>query len=203
MKQTISRSSLAVMLQLTMGLIPTGLTGFVVASATSATAQTASGAAQLELLWRPNAHYQPLIAVADNLPVGFNGSVKFVEDKKPDISLPLSNLGAGQNTIASGNGFLCYITPTNGVKCWGANDKGQLGNGGNANVGKAGATDVKFGSDALTGVFAITAGDSHACAIMRADLSVKCWGANESGQLGNNTEVSSTSAVDVSSLDYS
>ncbi len=73
------------------------------------------------------------------------------------------------------------------VKCWGANNGGQLGLGDNKNRGANAAdmgaalpyVDLGTGRTAL----AIRAGDAHTCALLD-DHNVKCWGANDKGQLG-------------------
>ena len=98
--------------------------------------------------------------------------------------------------IAAGQTFTCaLISDGGGVKCWGGNSDGELGNGtttyGNTAPGDVcdsgtGATCVP-----LTGVGAIFAGFDTACAVMKADWSVRCWGYGTSGQLGDGTGSSS------------
>jgi len=56
-----------------------------------------------------------------------------------------------------------------GVVCWGANDRGQLG-------------DITV-LPTLRGATKIVAGANHTCAMSSGG--VVCWGANESGQIGN------------------
>jgi len=68
---------------------------------------------------------------------------------------------------------------TGGVRCWGANESGQLGDG---------TTQGRFRpaeDDVLTGVKAIVVGEAHSCALMMTG-GVRCWGNNKYGQLFSN-----------------
>ena len=98
-------------------------------------------------------------------------------------------------TIAAGGmQFSCAVTGTGGVKCWGENQTGQLGDG--STTSRMAPVDVVgLGS----GVVSIAAGSSHACALTNRG-GVKCWGNNYSGQLGDGTGVSATKPVEVSGL---
>lgn len=97
--------------------------------------------------------------------------------------------------VAAGSGHTCALLPTGGVKCWGADDLSQLGNGDERPQVLPG--DVVGLTE---GVRAITSGSAYACALMMAG-GVKCWGYNEYGQLGDGTENIRSAPVDVLGLD--
>ena len=96
--------------------------------------------------------------------------------------------------IAAGNSFTCALTGTGGVKCWGFNFDGQVGNG---SFGLA--TLVPNSVSGLSGVVAIATGGAHTCALTSAG-GVKCWGNNGYGQLGDNTTVQKLTPVAVTGL---
>jgi alpha-tubulin suppressor-like RCC1 family protein len=96
--------------------------------------------------------------------------------------------------LASGFDFTCALTGAGGVKCWGNNTYGQLGDGTNTN------SNTPVGVIGLSsGVTGLAASNTNACALTAAG-GVKCWGRNDSGQLGNNTIVNSNTPVDVTGL---
>ena len=94
----------------------------------------------------------------------------------------------GVDAIATGNNHVCALTNVGGVKCWGFNTSGQLGEGSNSPRSRATPVDVLTapGMPPLAGVNAITAGEQHTCALMIGG-GVKCWGANFAGQVGDNS----------------
>jgi len=67
--------------------------------------------------------------------------------------------------------------------CWGHNDDGQLGDGFQTARPVPG-----YVYELLSGVSAITAGNSHTCAL-KSDGAVVCWGQNRSGQIGNRAAI--------------
>ena len=105
----------------------------------------------------------------------------------PPQSYPSVQLGSGRTArqVALGDAHSCALLDDGAVKCWGANDKGQLGVG---DVFARGAAAADMG-DALPAVAlgaparAIAAGGSHTCALLTSGA-VKCWGLNDAGQLG-------------------
>ena len=90
----------------------------------------------------------------------------------------VTGLFSGVETVTAGNAT-CALTITGGVKCWGLNDVGQLGDG--TTTQRTTPVDVvSLGA----GVAAIGGGSRHNCAVTDAG-GAKCWGANDYGQLGN------------------
>ncbi|MCI1710858.1 MAG: hypothetical protein LKM39_11535 [Chiayiivirga sp.] len=110
------------------------------------------------------------------------------------VPIDVSGLTAGVQAIDIGISHTCALTTGGGVKCWGLNSSGQLGDGSSTN--RAVPTDV---SGLTSGVVAISAGDRHTCALTMAG-GVKCWGNNQYGQLGDGTTTASLVPVDVPSL---
>jgi len=89
--------------------------------------------------------------------------------------------GRDVNHIAVAGLRTCAVSRLGGVKCWGDNRNGQLGDG--TKVLRLVPTPVaSLGS----GVSAIAAGDSHTCAL-KATGAVMCWGNNSQGRLGDGT----------------
>ena len=83
--------------------------------------------------------------------------------------------------VAAGKDHSCALLASGLVQCWGSNATGQLG------VGAAtAASTVPVTVQNLTSVVAIAAGTGFTCA-RRADGTVRCWGTNQFGQLGDDT----------------
>ena len=103
-------------------------------------------------------------------------------------SLPAVDLGSGRTAVALAVGALhtCALLDDGHVKCWGSNSRGQLGL-----VGGSRGTSAGQMGDALPSVdlgagrvpVGLTAGAAHSCAVFD-DGTVRCWGANDRGQLG-------------------
>jgi alpha-tubulin suppressor-like RCC1 family protein len=79
--------------------------------------------------------------------------------------------------VAVSEAFACARMKDGSVRCWGANDAGQLGDGTVTDRHEA----VRVA--AATPFTAVATGAHHACAIT-ADGDVYCWGANDAGQAG-------------------
>jgi alpha-tubulin suppressor-like RCC1 family protein len=98
----------------------------------------------------------------------------------------VSGLSSGVVAVSVGQLFGCALLSGGGVKCWGKNSEGQLGNGapfvpgGSTPAAQLKPVDVVGLS---SGVVAISAGSKHVCALSSSG-GVLCWGGNEYGQLG-------------------
>jgi cysteine-rich repeat protein len=103
-------------------------------------------------------------------------------------------LSSGVSSITAGAGHTCALLTTGGMKCWGYNYAGQLGNG--TTTDSYAPVDV---SGLSSGVSAISAGMHHTCALLSTG-GVKCWGNNDYSQLGDETTTRRLVPVDVSGL---
>jgi alpha-tubulin suppressor-like RCC1 family protein len=104
------------------------------------------------------------------------------------VAAPVTPLTAGDNHV-------CVGTSGGGVTCWGADDHGQVGNGAvNPNPVAPAAVTLKSGGGGGGGgggttplATGLASGSAHNCALVSigSNVSVQCWGAGTSGQLGD------------------
>jgi len=110
------------------------------------------------------------------------------------VPVDVQGLTRGVSALAAGENHTCALMMDGGVKCWGRNYFGQLGNGTTAY--SLLPVDVK---GLPTGTATLAAGNNHTCAIMVTG-ETKCWGANESGQLGDGSLINRPEPIDVPGL---
>lgn len=92
-------------------------------------------------------------------------------------------LGVVASTIGAGDSHTCAVilVPVAGtVRCWGANSRSQLGNGG------AVRSTVPVSVIGASAVVQVDGGAEHTCAV-RSDGLAYCWGRNPDGRIGDGT----------------
>ena len=120
--------------------------------------------------------------------------------------LDVVGLEDGVAAISPGNFHTCVLTEAGGVKCWGDNSVGQLGDG--TTTSRLEPADVL---GLTSGVMAVEAGFDHTCALTLLGA-VKCWGDNRVSELGaestetctsvfGDAHACSTTPLDVETLD--
>jgi alpha-tubulin suppressor-like RCC1 family protein/pimeloyl-ACP methyl ester carboxylesterase len=129
-----------------------------------------------------------------SLVLGGNYQSVITQGTKQLVSVQTENGATVITSITVASQHTCALTSTGGVKCWGRNDFGELGD--NTTTTRLTPVDV-FGLS--SGVMAISAGGVHTCALTRTG-DVKCWGVNSNGQLGDNTTTTRLTPVDVFGL---
>jgi len=125
---------------------------------------------------------------------GFNGNGQVGNNSKMDSHAPTDVVGleSGVAGVATGGWHSCAFTDRGDVKCWGLNSAGTLG----TSPEDVFDSSVPLAVPGLSGVTAISAGGGHSCALTSGGA-VKCWGSNNSGQLGDGSTASSAVPEDV------
>lgn len=125
----------------------------------------------------------------------FRPAASSTEETHPVIismgTTALSNI----TQIAIGRVHTCILQGDGTVRCWGTNQYGQLGTGG----ALTGAYDYSRSSVSDLSPTAIAAGDDHTCALLDSGT-VKCWGNNASGQIGDGGMVIRSTPASVSGI---
>ena len=109
----------------------------------------------------------------------FGESGPWIGNNSSGITFQPLQVLTGAASITAGSSHSCATLTAGSVRCWGNGSNGRLGNGGSGSS----STPVQA-LDATDPALAVSAGDSHTCAVLQSGL-VKCWGANGSGQIGN------------------
>ena len=113
-----------------------------------------------------------------------------------ESAVPLdARLDAGVVELSAAWGHTCGLTALGAVKCWGLNQRGELGRG-----------TTSFSEPAAGNVLGLglathlASGLDHACARL-VNGGLRCWGRNEFGQVGTGaTSLGEPSPVDVQGL---
>src|SRR3989442_1528336 len=106
-----------------------------------------------------------------------NGDGTFTSSSVP---VAVSGLTAATR-VATGAEHACALLGDSTVRCWGAGDSGQRGDGTFDN-----SSTVPVAVGGLTGAVTVVTGGYHTCALL-GDGTMWCWGRNADGQLGDGT----------------
>ncbi len=96
--------------------------------------------------------------------------------------------------ISAGVAHSCGVTVDLEVYCWGEGASGQLGTGNLSSSDTPVQTPFEFNEVVESG--SVSAGGAYSCAVIGE--STRCWGINDTGQLGDGTSNLSPSPVDLS-----
>ena len=127
---------------------------------------------------------------------GFNHYGQLGDGTRTNSATPVTVAGITTATSVSASTLhSCALLANGSVVCWGDNNDGQLGDGTLTGPAKCAGVACSTGPVQVTGITDATqisaGGDTsqegdgdHACALI-AGGTVKCWGANYSGELGD------------------
>jgi alpha-tubulin suppressor-like RCC1 family protein len=104
---------------------------------------------------------------------------------------PIVVPGPTYAALALGRFHSCARGQDGTVSCWGANTNGQLGD--NSTVAMR---PPPMPVPGLTGIVELATGGDHNCARDGAGT-IRCWGANLSGQLGDGTATNRSAPVEI------
>jgi alpha-tubulin suppressor-like RCC1 family protein len=96
--------------------------------------------------------------------------------------------------IAAGSYQSYAVTAGGWLKAWGLNKAGQLGDG--TTIERHAPADVP---GLASGMTIVAAGGSHTCSVTPGGA-LKCWGLNDTGQVGDGTWIQRSAPADVTGL---
>lgn len=97
--------------------------------------------------------------------------------------------------VSAGWDHVCVLNSAGGVRCWGSNNAGQLGDGTTTD-----SRTPRQVTGLTSDVKSISGGLARTCALTTAGNAL-CWGSNSNGRLGDGTQTNATTPVSVLSFD--
>jgi len=123
---------------------------------------------------------------------GYNASGQLGNNSTAMQSSPVTVSGlSGVKQIAAGRDMAMALMNDGTVRTWGRGTEGELGNGANPTTQRTPVT-----VPTLTGVAQLAGGRDHVLALMN-DGSIRAWGQNTYGQVGNGTTANQNRPVTV------
>jgi alpha-tubulin suppressor-like RCC1 family protein len=122
-----------------------------------------------------------------------------IDSSSTPLAAELPIAGASAKVVAAGSKHTCAIYNAGLLACWGRGEDGQLGDESSGTghfryfptrvVRRVGGA-LEFVNDAAK----VAAGTAHTCAVS-VEGKVECWGSNEAGQIGQDTDEVPASAI--------
>lgn len=125
---------------------------------------------------------------------GLNGFGELGDGTTRNSAIPVDvDPGTSYKQLAVGKNHTCGLTKHGTVKCWGQNTYGQVGDGTNLN------RLLPQIIDPTTTYLQIATADSTICGITQKNKTIKCWGLNNRGTVGDGTTTHRNSPTSVNS----
>jgi alpha-tubulin suppressor-like RCC1 family protein len=113
---------------------------------------------------------------------------------KSTVPVAVTGISNAVSVSDHGSESYCAVLSSGAVSCWGFNGFGQLGNATTAN------SSVPVAVSSLTNVTTVVSDGANSYCALLASGGADCWGANFSGELGNDTTMASSIPVAVSGI---
>jgi alpha-tubulin suppressor-like RCC1 family protein len=128
-------------------------------------------------------------------------NLQTVGDNEAPSSAGDVRLGGRVQALGTGTNHTCAVVgPNSALRCWGNNERWQLGTSNTENVGDdehPESVSPVIGS----GVGGVAGGLGHTCAL-RLDGNVQCWGSGDFGRLGYGNEETIVSPASAGYVDF-